>query len=329
MMRWARAKKQAAGPPSSSLTAASSRMSWPSMKIESVDFTAKVPSPMNIPKPELSGRIRRSWIRWRRRGTKACGEARAAHVPSSRLASRLDEHDDGHGHDHHDGGHRGRIVVGAVVGEELPAGVVYGVDEDRQKQASSAIGVDPAHHHPKQDNRYRLADGRNQMILLLPAAADPPHRDMPQRPEPADDKGGEIPRRHSGREADDGGKRQMKISHDAIGDQRHRGRHEQCKQHPSGAANPAHIANTAPQMKRGMPALLAGGQDGRNRRGHEDDRHRHRPAIERKPPKRGQHAPIKGDGQYLYQGEVEPGLGGAATPPRIYSRDHGEILPEP
>jgi hypothetical protein len=98
---------------------------------------------------------------------------------------------------------------------------------------------------------------------------------------------------------------------------------------PIGRRESGAHANTAPQMKRGKPTLLAGGQGGRNRRGHEDERHRRRPAIERKPPKRRQHAPIKGDGQYLYQGEVEPGPGGAVTPPRIYYRDHGEILPEP
>jgi len=48
----------------------------------------------------------------------------------------------------------------------------------------------------------------------------------------------------------------------------------------------AKYPGAAAGVKRGLPALLANGQDGRNRRGHEDGRHRQRPAIERKPPKR-------------------------------------------
>ena len=63
--------------------------------------------------------------------------------------------------------------MGAVVVEELPTGVVDDIDEDRQKQASPALGVDLAHHHPEQDQRHCLAGGGNQVGPVPPSRRRP------------------------------------------------------------------------------------------------------------------------------------------------------------
>jgi hypothetical protein len=54
----------------------------------------------------------------------------------------------------------------------------------------------------------------------------------------------------AGRKADDGGERQMKPVHDAIGDERHLRREKKRKEHPSGTADPHDVADAAPKAKR-------------------------------------------------------------------------------